>query len=829
MHLFRSWPFAVLCLAAVSAARLQAQPSATPVDRIRLLDGFQVELLYSVPADQGSWVSMTHDPKGRLIVSDQYGTLYRVTVSGDAKSTHVERLKVPIGQAHGLLYAFDSLYVMVGEAGRGSGLYRARDTNGDDQFDQVELLRKIQGAGEHGPHAVLLSPDGESLYIAAGNHTDLPDVQSSRVPRNWQEDQLLPRMWDAGGHAVGRLAPGGWICRTDPEGKTLELISSGYRNEFDIAFNRQGELFTYDADMEWDIGSPWYRPTRICHVTSGSEFGWRSGTGKWPAYYPDSLPAAVDIGPGSPTGIAFGTGAKFPAKYQRALFVSDWSFGLIYAVHLRPDGASYSGEFERFAFASPLPVTDLLVHPKDGALYFTIGGRRTQSGLYRVSYQGDESTTAAEQRVDPYERDRALRSKLEAFHAVQDPQTVEIAWPYLSHRDRFIRYAARIAVEHQPVASWQDRVFAEEHPQASITALIALARCGDASLQPQLLEALGRIPGSELTASQQLELIRAYALTFIRMGPASGAQRQNVVARFDSQYPSENRSLNRELSQLLVYLEAPGVVERTLQLLRSARTQQEQIQNALVLRTLKSGWTLDQRREYFEWFNDTGSFRGGHSFSGFLRNIRNEAIELLDEQTKESLASLLSAERQNTQPDVALKARPFVKKWAVADLLDDVSDGLRRRNFDRGREAFSATGCFKCHRFQQEGGIIGPDLTGVGGRFTPQYVLESLIEPSKAVSDQYQATVFLTDSGKTVVGKIANLNGERLMIITNMLEPGSFTVLQRSEIEEQHPSPVSMMPTGSLDTLNRDEILDLIAYLRSGGNPSHEMFSEQTR
>ena len=56
------------------------------------------------------------------------------------------------------------------------------------------------------------------------------------------------------------------------------------------------------------MGSPWYRPTRVTHATSGSEFGWRSGTGKWPAYYIDSLPGMIDIGPGSPVGVEFGYG-----------------------------------------------------------------------------------------------------------------------------------------------------------------------------------------------------------------------------------------------------------------------------------------------------------------------------------------------------------------------------------------------------------------------------------------------------------------------------------------------------------------------------------------
>ena len=112
---------------------------------------------------------------------------------------------------------------------RDAGLYRLRDTNGDDQFDEVQLLRRLAGRGEHGPHAVILGPDKKSLYVCCGNHTNLPKVESSRVPRNWQEDLLLPRMWDANGHARGRLAPGGFICKTDPDGKKWELVSVGYR------------------------------------------------------------------------------------------------------------------------------------------------------------------------------------------------------------------------------------------------------------------------------------------------------------------------------------------------------------------------------------------------------------------------------------------------------------------------------------------------------------------------------------------------------------------------------------------------------------------------
>ena len=101
--------------------------------------------------------------------------------------------------------------------------------------------------------------------------------------------------------------------------------------------------------MEYDFNTPWYRPTRINHVTSGSMWGWRNGAGKRPEFYPDTLPAAVNIGPGSPTGVTFGYGAKFPAKYQNAMFIFDWSWGKMYAVHLEPKGASYTGSKNCFS------------------------------------------------------------------------------------------------------------------------------------------------------------------------------------------------------------------------------------------------------------------------------------------------------------------------------------------------------------------------------------------------------------------------------------------------------------------------------------------------
>lgn len=801
-------------------------PQATPADTIRMAKDFRIELLYSVPGEQGSWVNLCVDPKGRLITSDQYGRLYRLSVigAGASQPVLVEPIDVDLGMAQGLCWAFDSLYVVVnGAGGRQSGFYRVRDTNGDDKLDDVKLLRKFEGSSEHGPHAVILAPDGKSLYICAGNHTKIPDPEESRLPRVWDEDQLLPRMWDAGGHAVGILAPGGWIAKTDSDGQSFELISAGFRNEYDIAFNRDGELFTYDADMEWDIGSPWYRPTRVNHAVSGGEFGWRSGTGKWPDYYPDSLGAVVNIGPGSPTGIAFGYGAKFPAKYQQALFISDWSYGVLYAVHLTPQGASYVGEAERFASGVPLQLTDVVINPHDGAMYFTIGGRKTQSGLYRVTYAGAESTATADTATDEFAALRQLRKELESLHRPGVTGKLDFLWKHLGHPDRHIRFAARTAVEFLPAEQWQHEAFAETRPDALIAASIALARTAPKTVQPKLIAALGRLEWTKLSASQQLDLLRAYALTFIRHGAPSAEDRATVLQRIDRLYPAQSEPLNRELCALLVYLDAPQVIDRTLALLAKAPTQEEQTHYLFCLRVQKSGWSMAQHEAYFDWFVKAAGHRGGHSFSGFLKNIRQEAIDRLSDSEKKSLEAVL-ARVPNPEAAPVIETRQVVKQWTIEELLPVVQTKKTGRSYERGRQMFAQAACFKCHRFAGQGGIVGPDLSGVGRRFNDLNLLESLIDPSKVISDQYEATTFILDNGKSVTGRIINLVNDNYLVSQNMLDPGNLTPVNRNEIEEMFPAKASMMPKGLIDTLTEEEILDLIAYLRSGGDPGHDVF-----
>ncbi|HVV00156.1 MAG TPA: heme-binding protein, partial [Verrucomicrobiae bacterium] len=531
-------------------------PSATDPSTLTVLPGFKVELLHSATQTEGSWICMTTDQKGRFIISPQADNqpLLRVTIK-HGKVSRIEPIQAPIHQAMGLLYAYDSLYAS-GHGPEGTGLYRLIDANHDDQFETNELhfLSRILGEGEHGYHALMLGPD-KKIYMMNGNHTKLPPLDPLSPHKNYQEDLLLPRQWDANGHAVGILAPGGQIFQTDENGKDFKLMLAGFRNSYDFDFNPDGEIFTFDSDMEWDWGLPWYRPTRVCHAITGAEFGWRSGSAKMPAYYPDTLPSTLKIGIGSPTGVKFGTGSDFPEKYRTALFILDWSYGRIFAVHLKPHGASYSADAEVFLRGKPLNLTALRFG-KDGSMYFITGGRGTQSGLYRVSYVGKRDPWWHHSPRTKEDRQaaaaRAVRHKLESFYARKDPAAIDFAWPYLGSHDRFLSYAARIAIEWQDVNLWKDRALREVNPDAALTGLLALARCGGKDTQRPLLEALNKFPMDSLSITQKLDKLRVIELSFTRQGRPDAGLASMETKQLDSLYPSQNEYMNRELCQLLI-------------------------------------------------------------------------------------------------------------------------------------------------------------------------------------------------------------------------------------------------------------------------------------
>ena len=117
--------------------------------------------------------------------------------------------------------------------------------------------------------------------------------------------------------------------------------------------------------------------------------------------------------------------------------------------------------------------------------------------------------------------------------------------------------------------------------------------------------------------------------------------------------------------------------------------------------------------------------------------------------------------------------------------------------------------------FGDSGASIGPDLSAVGKRFDALAIVQSILEPSKVVDPKYHATTWVLADGRAVTGRAAMVNDREIAVETDVLS-GARVTLPRTEIESSHPSPVSPMPQGLLDTLSLDEIFDLVALLRAG-------------
>ena len=657
-------PLLFLSIAAVAHA-------ATPVSDITVPPGFKVELLREAGQREGSWISMALDAEGRIYISPQgsipesglakdskWGGLWRSTVA-DGKVTAWEKVPVPVGDSMGMLWAFDSLYVS-GNGPEGRGIYRCKDTDGDSLPDTAIMWKRVPGgAGEHGAHALVLSPDKKNIYIVHGNSTGLIDGIAPDSPyRNWGEDDLLPKLKDPTATFFDNIkAPYGYVLRTDEHGKKWELIAGGFRNPYDIDFNADGELFTYDSDMEWDRGLPWYRPTRVLHIVPGGEYGFREGSAKWPAYYPDSLPAVVDVGLGCPTGVKFGTAATgWPEKYRRAFFACDWTYGRILAVHMREKGASYtatnvlksttfpkdaesSADVEPFVVGKGMPVTDV-EFLKDGSMVFTTGGRGTSAGLYRVSWEGEEVpplksravavlnqadlqremakailtrlntlppndpqaaremqdvAAATLKAADDSERQLGTPEEVKALRAAMPTATVAgkadrdavrhtatigggQTWiqtnKLVENGDAFAAFATILDAGKRDeflktpdavgrpavIEAWRLKGKTPADSRLALLYALASARGEKPELQEEVFRLLKEFPLKDLPDDLKLLKLRILQLTFARHGRPSLEWQKLGLEKLLASYPAKGEraaELNRELSQLLIWLSQP--------------------------------------------------------------------------------------------------------------------------------------------------------------------------------------------------------------------------------------------------------------------------------
>jgi putative heme-binding domain-containing protein len=915
----------------VGAQQAGAGGQAAPEPpRFTAAEGFSVQEVY--PADKaGTIVTLTFDSNGHLVVSRERGPIVRLRdTTGDGVFDAEEVVTDKVTNCQGLLFDGPDLYA-VGHGPDGPGLYLVRDTDGDGAGDAVETVtRSTADMQEHGPHAVVFGPDGY-LYWMLGNHTGIvPSFAPWSPHRDWREGQLLEPYVDARGHAAAIRAPGGFVVRRDPSQPDAdwEMVAGGFRNAYDHAFNLAGELFTFDSDMEWDIDLPWYRPVRTNHVVPGGEYGWRTGSGKWPSYYPDSLPGMSETGRGSPVGVVFYQAHAYPARYRDAFLVADWSRGRILAGLLTPDGATYAEKQIDFVLGTPMNVTDLDVGP-DGLVYFSKGGRNTEGGLYRVLYGGappapqpasgppiERALAQAQPRSafgraaiarareeagaawasglravvsgageDPARRVRALEllqvtgapldvpalvelSADEApevraaatyylgLHATEPSRRAIVArlrddsafvrrraaealvrtriepasfapvdpvadlLPLLHDGDRFVRYAAREALERTNRNRWRDAALAVSTFPAAIDAQLALVNTVTTFTQVRpllerqraLLEA--GVPDEHLPA-----FLRVVHLTMAR---DEGVNFAEVYSRMASlllaRYPMASSAANREIATTLAHIGTAEAIPAIVQHMTAPGTSRlDQIHDMYVLRTMAEGWEPADREAVVNWFlkvQDEG-WKGGASFIGYIQNLWNDFSKVLTPEELEaandrlpSLQPQFSSSGAPVRPgnDVAAFSEQELMEYLLWDPMAYTGDA------ERGRQAYEKAACSACHRFGDVGQSAGPDLTDVARRFKRADLLEAILYPSKTVSDQWAAVQIVTSDDTMLVGTIATESAASVTLVPMNAPP---VTIPKARIKSRTAATVSPMPEGLLNTMTLREISDLFAFLEN--------------
>lgn len=909
--------------------------------RFAVPKGFVVEEVASNEL-VGSVVNMTFDHKGRPALSiERSGIRLLEDRDDDGVYETILNFTDKVNTAHGMHYIGAGDLLVNANGSDGTGIYRVRDTDGDDQADEVTLILKSRGGiQEHGPHAILTGPDA-SLYVMYGNHA-YPDTEIDPLSpsRALQEDNLLPRYVDPRGHANSIAAPGGTIHRFTLDGEHCEQVVGGFRNSFDFAMNSAGEMFTFESDMEWDVGLPWFRPVRAIHCAPSGDFGWRTGSSKIPFYAVDTLPGVDDVGRGSPVGVCFYYHHAYPERYYGAYFMGDWSRGRIRVMFPDRNGATYAANIVDFLLGEPLNVTDMDVGP-DGNLYFALGGRMTHGGLYRVRYKnpskppkaegieavikqpmprsawGKEALRAAKSEIGlgwgaslrdvALDESRNTEDRLRAVEALQvlgpkpdfemlttlagshNPdvraQAIFLFGTYQLHEsapvlvaalndpdafvvrracdslirsglkpdwsadggtqiedglvnvllkwdDRFVRNAARIALVRSNVDAWRELIVRRgvpANPRWMTDLVLSLIYAQDGGSNSEIIFAkLEELSRAQLTDDELLDYLRVVQLAYIRKpGADTKAFEASAGPRLLDMFPAADWRVNRELQVVLAHMETPGTVEAILAELTPDKSREEQIHSAYVLRTVQTGWNHELRNRFVAWFDGAWDFRGAASMEGYIRNLWDSAMELLpkderhvaerrkerifDEKAAETRAILAAAEGEDVRrSDLAQMSFEELSEYLEFDPMN-----YREPNLERGQKTFIRAKCASCHVFGSIGNGGGPDLSTVVKRFRRRDILESIMYPSRVISDQYSGVELELESWESVSGMVVGETDERITLIT---ATGERLDVPKTEIVARRDAKASIMPEGLLETMNLGDLVALIQFLEHGSD-----------
>ena len=634
-------------------------------EEFELPAGFHIQRVAGSDLSGGSY-DLCFDAQGRLLVGDGKAVRRLKDKDGDGLYDGFEVIATGVGPRgpQGLLVWGDRLYAVGGD---GLQLFEGYESGGP-LVHRGRLGAKLNTGGDHDAHTIFRGPD-DHIYLMAGNGSGIRNrlhITETNSPAMFEREAS--------------------VFRISPDGKKWECIASGGRNPPSLGMNYLGELFSFDSDMEWHVGLPWYRPVRLNHWAIGGDQGWQE-VGAHPPYYIDTLPGILDVGRGSPNWGVFYESAMLPAKYRNAFLVCDYRWkresndqystsGRLVSFFLKRAGAGWSATMETLARPKPnardksgkriqFALVDIATAP-DGSLYLSDHNQ----GIWRISCD-TKGRGPIETKLEPWE----VRAKAAWQHGLRgevakliellrdaDPFVRRRAaegltrWPVpearkplieaLNDSERLVRYVAMCALAHHPPSEWLDAALASHYPQTQMRALVS----GVIRREPPPLEKTQPVIGlltqsKNLSVEDKLDLLRVIAL----FSKAASADAEKFLL---AGFPDSDRNVRWEKIRLMGEFRIVNAFPVLLSELEKETNYVTQFHIGKAIARLGSGWNAAQEKQLLDWFLRTqqgwfAQFAGkGVEFPAFWQTVLsdfagNHRDAFMSASNKIDLASLM--------------------------------------------------------------------------------------------------------------------------------------------------------------------------------------------
>lgn len=731
-----------------------------------------------------------------------------------------------------------------------NGVMILHDQDGDGVSESRTTVLQLETRGDY-PHdgisAIAFSPDGW-LYIGMGE--------------NLGEKYTLKGS-DGSSHSGG--GEGGNVFRCRPDGSQLQQIATGFWNLFALEFDRAGHLFAVDNDPD---SRP---PCRLLHVVEGGDYGYKFRYGRsglhpftcWNGELPGTLPMVAGTGE-APSGILDCNRASLPVGYRGALLVTSW--GDHYLELYRPIATGPSFRAERKIIAEGdewfRPVG--IAAAPDGTVYITdwvdvdysVHGKGriwrlfTKPGIAAIPVTPLSSKSRrhpAEERMQTLMKANSLRDynllirsladgdpflRSAAITALARPVFRQHMLGEIENGNPAVRLGALLALRranHENPASLLSKMLADPDERIRLMALVWAAEEKLTVLADRLKVALSAGPVSPA-------LFRTYsaaAETLAKTKPAGSEPvatavetsktpvRTLVMTMAIKHYdvaaiellskPGRAMPLQLRLEAVRALAEMPGDKANTV-LLKTAldKANPSDLRAEAVLAL--AGQPADVLARLIHLLDDHDSAVQIETARAFRPAAADARIRAALQQTGDSVRgnprhALLAAQLQFTLHPPGTARPASDDDWRkVLAVGGDASAG--RRVFFH-----PAVGCARCHRIEDHGGQIGPDLSTITRSADREKLMRSILHPSREIAPQYVLHTVATKDSETWSGLLLGQGADGSITLTTA--DGKGVLIPANQIASRNTSTISLMPEGLQETLTPQDFSDLMAFLLS--------------